>query len=107
MSADFPSLDSCESCGACCRHMVAPPFIINRHRDETREKAVPAHLLEQILPLWEVRLVVAEAPCCWYDAHTHRCRHYDIRPDACRAFEINSPSCHACREKWEVPHPAR
>jgi Fe-S-cluster containining protein len=99
---DLPVLESCDDCGACCMHMVAPPFVINAQRNEPEEKGVPENLLSELLPRWQTRLVVPESACCWFDADSLRCRHYDIRPDACRDFAINSPSCHASRAKWGV-----
>ena len=96
----LPLLDSCDGCGACCRHMIVLPFVISADRNEPAERSVPEDLLEELLPRWRVRLDLPEAPCLWFDPETLRCRHYDLRPDACRAFEINSPSCHASREKW-------
>jgi Fe-S-cluster containining protein len=101
----LPLLESCDGCGACCRHLVVPPFVLSGGRNEALEKGVPSDLLAELEPLWQVRLQVPEAPCTWYDAATARCRHYDLRPDACRAFEINSPHCHASREKWGVTMP--
>jgi Fe-S-cluster containining protein len=100
--AALPILASCDGCGACCRHMIVPPFVLSGGRNEAREKGVSEELLAELLPRWEVRFFVAEEACLWYDAATARCRHYDLRPDACRAFEINSPHCHASREKWGV-----
>lgn len=91
-------LDHCDGCGACCRHMVVPPFRRDAAVDEFALKRVPPDLLAEILPDWEVRFLLPERPCAWYDEATRRCRHYVLRPDACRDFAINSPSCHACRE---------
>lgn len=85
--------------------MIVPPFQQSAGRDELREKGVPDALRTELLPLWEVRLQVPEAPCLWFDALTLCCRHYDLRPDACRDFEINSPACRASREKWGVAEP--
>lgn len=100
-AASSPSLlTNCDGCGACCRHMIVPPF---RDRNEPRSKHVPDTLITELLPLWEVRLHLPEQPCLWFDSESARCRHYELRPDACREFEINSPSCLACREKWNVP----
>jgi Fe-S-cluster containining protein len=96
----LPLLTTCDGCGACCRHMVAPPYVITRLRDESREKGVPDDLRAEFLPRWESRFYVPESPCCWYDERTARCRHYELRPDACRDFELGSPSCHATRQQW-------
>lgn len=93
----LPLLESCDGCGACCRHLIVPPF---QNRDEWDRLHVPPELIDEFLPLWEVRFYLAEQPCLWYDPETDRCRHYELRPQACREFEINSPSCMACREKW-------
>lgn len=98
----LPLLDSCDGCGACCRHMIVPPFALSGGRNEAAEKGVPEELLEELLPLWQVRLQLPESACLWYDAATARCRHYQLRPAACREFEINSGPCHASRAKWGV-----
>lgn len=100
---ELPLLTTCDDCGACCRHMIVPPFVLSGGRNEAAEKGVPPQLLAELWPHWQVRLLLPESPCLWFDAATARCRHYDLRPDACRNFEINSPSCHASRAKWEVP----
>lgn len=102
MTRPLAILDNCDDCGACCRHIPAPPFVITASRDETLEKGLPADLREALLPVWEVRLLVAEAACPWFDAERRQCRHYDLRPEACREFEINSPSCRESRRKWGV-----
>ncbi len=98
--SELPVLDSCDDCGACCRHMIAPPFVITPERDEPAEKGVPPHLIEAFLPRWHTRLLAPEQPCCWFDSASLRCLHYELRPDACRDFSINSPSCRASRIKW-------
>jgi Fe-S-cluster containining protein len=82
--------------------MIVPPFVLSGGRNEAAEKGVPPDWLQDLLPLWQLRLQLPEAPCVWFDPATARCRHYDLRPDACRAFEINSGPCHASRAKWNV-----
>ncbi|WP_437192693.1 YkgJ family cysteine cluster protein [Planctomicrobium sp. SH527] len=103
MKKKLPALDSCDGCGACCHTVSAPPYQIDHVRNEPAEKGVPQALLLDILPAWEIRLLVDHSPCPWFDAANRQCQHYEIRPDACRDFEINSPSCHAVREQWLRP----
>ncbi len=98
----LPVLKNCEGCGACCQHMIVPPFIINATQNEPQQRGVPTELLEELLPLWEVRFHLKERPCVWYVPETKQCRYYELRPQACRDFELNSPSCHACREKHGI-----
>ena len=98
----LPVFDSCDNCGACCRHMIVPPFVMSGGRNEALEKSVPSELIDEFWPVWQVRLEVPESPCLWYDATTARCRHYEFRPDACRAFEINSGPCRESRAKWQI-----
>jgi len=100
MSQALPVLSSCEGCGACCHTVGVPPFRIDRLVNEPIQKQVPDQLLQELLPAWEVRLLVSASPCLWYDPATARCRHYAIRPDACRDFERNSPSCAAARQEF-------
>ena len=97
MTPDLPLLESCDGCGACCRHLIVPPFIMSGGRNEAEEKGVPPELIEEWLPRWRVRFELPESPCSWYDPATARCLHYAMRPDACRAFEINSAACRASR----------
>lgn len=103
--SSFPILENCEGCGACCRMMVVPPFRRDATIDEFQNKQIPQGLLNEILPDWEVRFLLPERPCSWFDENSGRCRHYELRPEACRDFAINSPSCLACREKFEIPDP--
>ena len=98
----LPIIPACDGCGACCRHMIVPPFVLSGGSNEALEKGVPQSEIDELLPTWQLRLELPESPCLWYDAATARCRHYDWRPEACRAFEINSGSCHASRTKWGV-----
>ena len=97
---ELPPLTTCDGCGACCRHMIVPPFVLSGGRNEAQEKGVPQPLLEELMPIWRVRLQLPESACIWYDEFTARCRHYELRPDACRAFEINSGPCRESRRKW-------
>lgn len=100
MSEDLPILDSCEGCGACCYTVSVPPFRIDSVCNEPEQRQVPAALIEEFLPRWEVRLFVEESPCLWFDTQSLRCRHYHLRPQACRDFEINSPSCIEVRHQF-------
>jgi Fe-S-cluster containining protein len=98
----LPVLESCDGCGACCRHMIVPPFVLSGGRNEAAEKGVPSALIDELRPLWDTRLLLPESPCLWFDETTLRCRHYDLRPDACRDFERNSDPCRECRRKWDI-----
>lgn len=100
--ASLPLLSSCDGCGACCRHMIAPPFLMSGGRNEAREKGVPQSLIDQFWPRWTLRLQLPESACVWYDEAAAQCRHYELRPDACRAFDINSGPCQESRRKWGV-----
>ncbi len=99
----LPIIESCAGCGACCRQTTLPPFVINRTRNEARERNVPRPLLDELLTLWSARLDLPESPCLWFDEESGLCRHYDLRPQACRDFERSSPSCHAVRTKFDLP----
>jgi uncharacterized protein len=101
---------NCDGCGACCRHINAPPgfdlFALPQYGqwgtleenpdyeiwfsmpDELRQE-----LREYYLPRWQSNEPHTVAPCIWYDAATQKCKHHEHRPTTCRDFEIGNEAC--------------
>lgn len=84
---------TCDDCGACCLHMVRPPFY--RLGDPAWAWLVLTRpdLAEEIDADIDAHPGDDERPCLWLDLETRRCRHYELRPEICRDFE---PGCYAC-----------
>lgn len=106
MTIDLNIISSCENCGACCRHMIYPPFwsrwpLGTPENDPEWERLLRERpdLAAEIEADYERRKAAGldradyEAPCLWYDAATARCRHYDYRPGVCAEFEVGSEEC--------------
>jgi Fe-S-cluster containining protein len=91
LSAELPIIPErlCHHCGACCRHMVQPPFIL----DEIDR--LPLELKVEIENFRDyVRSGVPdEFPCIWLDLGTMRCKHHEHRPDICRDYEMGGEDC--------------
>jgi len=98
----------CDNCGACCRHMVMPPFLPDFHAPENRNEEFDAFKAEwpalaaELRAEYERKMREDEwpesAPCFWYDAAAGRCKHHEARPEICRDFEVGSESCLSWRE---------
>lgn len=97
---DLPVIESCDGCGVCCMQTVAPPFTLRDGVHEAEIRQVPQHLIDEIMPTWELRFQLTERPCLWFDETTRSCRHYEFRPQACRDFELDSTICHLIRDRW-------
>jgi uncharacterized protein len=101
---------SCDTCnGACCRHMVMPPFVpyfydgsplANEEFTTFRYRwpELYAELLAEYDRKQREHDWPEESPCFWLDQATGKCKHYDARPDICREFEVGSPACVSHRE---------
>lgn len=100
---------TCDNCGACCRHMVQPPF----SADERAWIFSGTPLMEGIAGCLDdfnanIRPSLPEDwPCCWLDLVTMTCRHYELRPLVCRdnGGEGCIPGNDACmghRERWGI-----
>ncbi len=81
---------------------AVPPYIVINGQHEALLNDVPADLVDEIMPYWEIRFQLPERSCMWFDEQRKGCKHYEYRPKACRNFEINSSSCLAIRDKWEI-----
>lgn len=84
---------TCTGCGACCTHMVRPPFMIIDDADWNRLIKWRPDLVMEINADREVRHCDDPAPCLWFDADRRTCKHYDYRPEVCRDYE---PGCQSC-----------
>lgn len=92
----------CTGCGACCTHMVSPPFLCLDDDEEfaalkTRRPDLAAELVADIERRIRDGDRTDDAPCTWLDPGTMRCRHYEDRPEICREFEMGSEDCLAHR----------
>lgn len=99
---NFPVIESCAGCGACCLQTAVPPYVLIDGVHEAIVRQVPEELIREIMPFWEIRFKLDEQTCPWFDTQSKGCRHYEHRPQACRDFEINSAFCHAIRDRWEI-----
>lgn len=90
----------CEGCGACCMHLMAPPF----DDDVDEFEALPQHLKDEIHSAWarmaddNDKTIKPGSPCIWFDTETRRCRNYEHRPPICWLFE---PGCWVCNDNRE------
>jgi Fe-S-cluster containining protein len=100
----LPPDDPCRGCGACCRHLGWPPFLLygELYGPEMSEEAWEH--LEQEHPQLAQEIQLARercrfkregemGPCSWYDPETRRCKHHELRPQICRDFEPGSEDC--------------
>jgi hypothetical protein len=96
--------DPCRDCGACCRHMVRPPFLGPDDPDWDRLNRERPDLVAGIE--FDRRMRRAnkddgdDYPCLWLDRETGRCRHYQYRPEVCRDFEPGDEDCLAARRRF-------
>lgn len=116
----FPLLDAadpCKGCGACCRHMVMPPFVPDfadprlRNDEFDAFRASWPDLADELEAEYARKMGEddwpEEAPCFWYDAAARRCKHHDARPQICRDFGPGSEECGEAREREGIdPCPA-
>jgi uncharacterized protein len=107
MARGLEVIASCDSCGACCRVVTAPPFhhVFDQEGEDAWERLRwdRPDLRAEILAAERARKAAGEpssgTPCLWYDAESGRCRHHDYRPRACRAFEIGGQDCRDARRR--------
>ena len=101
--------DPCRGCGACCWHMVGPPFSRIGDPDWGRLVRERPDLAAGIQADRRMRWANAangrnladdEYPCLWLDRETGRCRHYEYRPATCRDFEPGSSDCEFARAQF-------
>lgn len=111
----YPEVNSCEGCGACCLEQSAPPGYISYLTgiaslddgtdDAARVRALPAELraeLERYIALPVSRERPDGEVCLWFDPVARQCKHYDLRPEICREFEMGSDFCHSWRRRYGV-----
>lgn len=102
----LPTDEPCRDCGACCQHMVYPPFwsrlpIGTPENDPEWERLLVdrPELAAEIHEDYARRRAAGldrngyEAPCLWLNRETFRCRHHDYRPQVCREFEPGGEDC--------------
>jgi len=88
---------TCDNCGLCCMHMIAPCFL------PEAEKAVRPELLAMIRLFRDSpRHDNQDRPCIWLDLVTGKCRHYEHRPEVCREFEAGGSGCLAARKAFGI-----
>lgn len=122
ISATAGPTPSCENCGACCMHMITPPFVTispaliavgalpNRPADPARGHpdwghlaAAPPEAKRKVADLHHMILCgldtrgVLEMPCAWFDPRSKGCRYHAHRPELCRDFPTGGASCHEHR----------
>lgn len=92
---------SCNDCGACCRHMVFPPFV---PFDEADEWDIPKSLKKELRHfIRNIRPTLPESyPCCWLDLTTMKCRHHEYRPSICRDYELGGEDCLITRQEYGI-----
>jgi len=120
----LPPDDPCRGCGACCLHMVEPPFVRMDEPEWARLRRERPDLVAEMDAAFVRRHPnVADVglmsdgdralmacldderfggPCLWYDAATRRCRHYEYRPGECRGFEPGSRACRRIRRECGI-----
>ena len=104
-------------CGAGCRHMRFPPFLLNRHfaelsgksgwevyppsEDDATWEAMPAGLRGELRAGWErIPDDDEDRPCVWLQSDG-TCRHYEHRPKVCReAIEPGDDGCRTFLRRW-------
>lgn len=113
------SVISCSGCGACCLHMVQPPFsppVIDPppgyesmgdpephwERLVAERPNVAADLKAYSQRLWKGEGPEDGTPCYWFDPETRGCRHYEYRPDICREFELGGEGCLRARRTYGI-----
>lgn len=72
----------CQSCAACCRNSIRPPF-----SRAGEVEALPEPLRRAVIQLAEGHI----GPCRWLAGTL--CGEYELRPVACREFVIGSEAC--------------
>jgi uncharacterized protein len=104
---------NCDDCGACCRDIGHPPFLVelidgvpqavddrlDSTSDQQRILAAPAEARAEYLSSRHR----SSGPCAWLDRASGRCRHYEFRPDICRTFEVAGKWCLMHRERVAQP----
>jgi len=97
---------NCDDCGACCQHIVMPPFAADIYGDAPNPEwtalirdhpALAAELQAEHLRKDRENELHRQAPCFWYDAKSKRCKHHDARPQICRDFAVGGEDCLAAR----------
>lgn len=110
----FPVVESCDKCGACCRVQGAPPDYVAlslnpRFKDDpsfaddvVRFESLcgePKRLLKKYLEESTNGKIPTDGPCVWLDEEREKCRFYELRPSTCRVFELNGPGCFYYRKQ--------
>jgi uncharacterized protein len=114
-SSQFPIIESCDNCGACCLVVTRPPFYHVFHdmgeaaleRLERERPDLVAELEEDDQARRAAGAPSYGTPCLWYDALARRCRHYEYRPLACHEFEVGSEDCRDARRRAGIDVPAK
>ena len=102
--------DPCSGCGACCLHVVCPPFYRFGDPEWARLVAERPDLAAEVDADSERREAAGgphdDAPCLWYDAESKRCRNHEYRPGICADYTPGGRSCLAERAEHAIPGPA-
>ncbi len=103
---------NCDDCGACCFEQGSPPFMpaylsdpIEDAEDIIRQREMPAAAADAIATYHRQLLadeVSGDAPCCWLDRDTNRCRWYEFRPQICRDLDCGSEGCRSWRDEYNI-----
>ena len=102
---------NCDGCGACCRHVGCPPFLLemidgvlqpidgaDSILDHQRILAAPQEARTSYLR----SLGTINCECAWLDPTNNQCRHYEHRPDICRTYEVGGAWCLRSRELHQI-----
>tara|TARA_Y100000310_G_C20382363_1_gene668749 strand:+ start:367 stop:690 length:324 start_codon:yes stop_codon:yes gene_type:complete len=104
---NFPVIENCDGCGACCFEQSSPPSYLESSwpdpEDMARYHTLPADA-KAVLDEYRERLMAGEiqgdVPCCWLDTELMQCRFYSHRPNICRDFEVGSEGCRTWRDEY-------
>jgi Fe-S-cluster containining protein len=101
-----PNCDTCN--GACCRHVVSPPFYgagdPTWERLQTERPDLVAEMFADLQRRKDAGLATMdyEAPCHWLDRDSGKCRHYDLRPEICRDYDVGDEPCIKARKLYQI-----
>jgi uncharacterized protein len=111
----LPVVDSCDGCGACCRHLGYPSYLLGSYLLGDRQyyppepawvrlpKYLKLEVLETIFRLNRLRdqMGYFEQPCIWLTPEG-TCKHYRHQPEVCREFEVGGEDCLRMRREHGI-----